>query len=346
MSLSPRSFLLASALAACVVISGVWLYCRLMPMHFLGGGYPIWVAKQAMLHDCRLGSILVLGDSRPEAAIVPADLPLPAANIAFSATTPIETYFFAREALKCSHLPRLVVYSHSVLTYVHPNERLWTIAARYGSVGFRDLRDIAAVAARDHDRSLADVNTHDGLTGIARDAVYGIGFPSIFAASLIDARGIGRYEDNKALFERTAMTRGQVVFNQPPEKRLVGVDADAKEFVPSPLETDYFDATLALFAAAHARVLLLTVPVGASTDRAIPAGAKADFTRYLTAHVSRYDNIVLGPADVYGWPDEFYVDGSHMNQRGAKIFTARLASCLRQWGDDLDHPTPCDLGWK
>jgi hypothetical protein len=100
MSLSPRSFLLASALAACVVISGVWLYCRLMPMHFLGGGYPIWVAKQAMLHDCRLGSILVLGDSRPEAAIVPADLPLPAANIAFSATTPIETYFFAREALK------------------------------------------------------------------------------------------------------------------------------------------------------------------------------------------------------------------------------------------------------
>jgi hypothetical protein len=233
-----------------------------------------------------------------------------------------------------------------VLTYVHPNERVWTIAARYGSVGFRDLRDIAAVAARDHDRSLADVNTHDGLTGIARDAVYGIGFPSIFAASLIDARGIGRYEDNKALFERTATTRGQVVFNQPPEKRLVGVDADVKEFVPSPLETDYFDATPALFAAAHARVLLLTVPVGASTDRAIPAGAKTDFIRYLTAHVSRYDNIVLGPADVSGWPDEFYVDGSHMNQRGAKIFTARLASCLRQWGDDLDHPTRCDLSWK
>ena len=47
-----------------------------------------------------------------------------------------------------------------------------------------------------------------------------------------------------------------------------------------------------------------------------------------------------------GWPDDFYIDGSHFNERGAKAFTARLASCLRALDQEFDRPRPCDLDWN
>lgn len=286
------------------------------------------------------------GDSRAEAAIVPADLPLPAANITFGGTSPVETYFFAREALKCPNPPKLVVYSHSMPSFLRPGEGLWKNATRYGYITFHDLRDIAGVAARDHDASLAAVNTHDGLTGIVRDMTYGIGFPSIFMASLVEARGVGRYGTNEVLLERTARTRGQVIYPPQANKRLVGIDADATKFLPSPLEADYLDKTLDLFAAAHVQVLFLTIPAGSSTVQAIPPATQAAFAHFLAEHIDRYPNVIPGPPGLLAWPDDFYVDGSHMNERGAKVFTARLASCLRQWNDSPDRPMQCDFAWE
>lgn len=343
MTLSPRSFLLVTALVTCSVISAAWCYTAFMPMRFLESGYPIWVAKQAILHDCAFGSILVMGDSRAESAIVPADLPLPAANITFGGTTPVETYFFARTALKCPNRPKLVVYSHSMPSYLRPNEGLWKTATKFGYIGFRDLREIAGVAIQDHDPSLAAINTHDGLTGIIRDMTYGVRFPSVFMASLIEARAIGRYSYNEVLLKRTAETRGQVIYPQPANKRLVGIDADVTDFVPSPLESDYLDRTLDLFAAAHIPVLFLTIPVGDATVQATAPATKTAFARFVAEHIDPRPDVIPGPPGLLGWPDDFYVDGSHMNEHGAKAFTARLASCLRQWDD---RPLPCDFDWK
>ena len=336
-------FLAIAGLAAAAAVTAVWLYTAFEPMRFMESGYPVWVAKQALLRDCRFGSILVLGDSRAEAAIVPADLPLPAANIGLGGTTPAETYVFARSALRCPKPPRMVVYAHSLSAYLYPNQGLWKSAVRYGYIGFWELRAMAAAAALDRDPSLASVSTHDGLTGIVRDVVYSAGFPSIFMASLIDARGFARYDSNEILRERTARTRGRVIYRPTGEERVAGMDADVAAFDPSPLETDYFDRTLALFDAAHIPVLLLAVPDSETTVRGIPAGTQATFARFIQSHAGQHQNVVAGTAGILAWPDMFYIDGSHMNEAGSQAFTERLAACLRQW---KDGPTACDFGWR
>jgi hypothetical protein len=346
MTLSPRSFLLIATLAAGSVLAGAWAYTSAMRMRFLETGYPIWVAKQTILHRCDFGSVLVLGDSRAEAAIVPTPLPLRAANITFGGTTPIETYFFAREAMKCPQPPRLVIYSHSMPAFLRPGQGLWKTAARYGYIHFADLREVAAMADAIHDESFASLNTSDGLTGVVRDITYAAGFPSIFVPSLVEARAIGRYETNRMLLERTASTRGRVIYPQPADKQLVGIDAGETEFVPSPLETAYLDKTLNLFAAAHVRVILLTVPVAQSTNRAIRPAVKAGFSRFLAGYGKRYENVTLSPDGLIGWPDDFYIDGSHMNPRGAEAFTAKLADCLRQASAAPDRSPACDFDWK
>jgi hypothetical protein len=335
MTLSARSYLLCSGLVACLVVGAAWLYTSLMPMRFLEGGYPIWVAKQAILRDCSFGSVLVMGDSRPESAINPMRLGLPAANIASGAVTPIEDYFFARRAVKCPKRPRFVVYSHSLLSFASTSEYLWKNAARYDFIAFRDLRDIARTAEELHDDSLPATNTHDGLAGIVRDVVY--------SASLLKARGIGRYAANIALLRQTAAQQGGVTYPDRPGNTSVGADAQVTSFAALPIQAYYFDKTLELFAAAGVEVLVVPIPVSRSTMNAMPVGSATNFATFLAQHTGRFANVVASYPTITAWPDDLFVDGSHLNERGATIFSARLAACLSQ---SPGPPVPCDLAWK
>ena len=68
----------------------VWLYVALLPMAYMEGGYPAWVAKSQMLQDCQLGEVAFFGDSRLEAGVIPALLPVPASNFGLAAGTAVE----------------------------------------------------------------------------------------------------------------------------------------------------------------------------------------------------------------------------------------------------------------
>lgn len=205
---------------------------------------------------------------------------------------------------------------------------------------------MADVAVRTNDSTLSAVNTHDGLTGIVRDFIYSIGFPSVFVASLIEGRGIGRYTSNTEIFNRTTATRGQVTYSQPAANGLVGVDATVTDFVPSAMEIYYFNKTMDLFAAAHIRVMLLTVPVSETTIREIKPSNNAAFTALLGKRLSWDNNIAADLSRLVAWPDELYVDGSHLNDHGARIFSGRLAACLQGWDEGVGRSIPCDLTWK
>jgi hypothetical protein len=346
MSLSSRFYLLCSGLVACLLIAAVWLYTSLMPMRFLEGGYPIWAAKQAIIRSCDFGSVIVLGDSRPEAAIRPASLGPRAANLSAGAATPIENYYFARRIVNCPHPPQYVIYSHSISSFVHTNEFLWTNATRYGFITFQNLREIARTAADLHDPSFASTSTPDGLTGIIRDLVYSSGFPSIFTASLVTARGFQRYAPNMILFDHTKLTRGDVIYPEPPVQQIVGIDANLKTFAPLPIQSYYFDKTMDVLSATGSKVLFVPVPISVSTFHAMDNKLIVQFQTFLIRHTERFPNIDIARPVMTPWPDDLFVDGSHFNEQGASLFSERLASCLRNWKGAPDRPPSCDLSWK
>src|SRR6201747_1869709 len=108
-AVSARSFLVWSALSFVASFGLIWLYVATMPMAFLTEDYAVWVAKRAMLNECRLGDVSVFGDSRAMAGMDPSKMPMPVANLALSGTSPIETYFAVSRALRCPTPPKLVV---------------------------------------------------------------------------------------------------------------------------------------------------------------------------------------------------------------------------------------------
>jgi hypothetical protein len=53
-----------------------------MPMAFMDAEYASFRAKQVMLDRCDLGDVIVVGDSRAAANIIPERLPMRATNLA------------------------------------------------------------------------------------------------------------------------------------------------------------------------------------------------------------------------------------------------------------------------
>ena len=110
--------------------AAVWLWIVALPSAFLDREYPIWQAKLRLLDTCDLGSILVVGDSRAAADIIPALLPGRASNLAIGGAQPVESYFAVKRALQCPNPPGRVVISHSMGHFFLP-DTFWTRSARF-----------------------------------------------------------------------------------------------------------------------------------------------------------------------------------------------------------------------
>lgn len=342
--MTPLRYTLIVLAVAAAGLTAAWAFAETMGMAFLESGYPIVLAKRHLVESCTAGQVVMVGDSRAESAMIPADMPVPAANLGLGSTGPVETYFTVRALLRCPHPPAIVLYAHSIEAYQTIGEGLWQRGARFGLIHFRDLRAIAAVAHRLHDPSLDAVNTNDGLTGLTRDLAYSFGFPSVFTSSALDARLFGRYDSNRRVLAEVTAGRGHVVYPDGDGRPHIGNDARIARFAPTPLEVHYVDATFRLLSRAGVTTIVIPIPIARATAAALHPGIAADTIAFLAAHTRDLPHVIDHFPAVVAWPDRFFVDGSHLNSAGAAAFSRRLGACVAAWRSD--PAAPCDLTWR
>ncbi|GAC1337098.1 MAG: hypothetical protein NVSMB18_01390 [Acetobacteraceae bacterium] len=326
---------LGAILAGVVVL--VWCYVALAPMAYLEGGYPAWVAKAEMLRDCRLGEVAFFGDSRLEAGVIPALLPMPASNLGVAAGTAVETRGAVRRALACPTPPRQAVISLSPEHFGPLSRFFWILSVRYGFIGPGELWETEALADRLGDRESFSTRTPDGFSGRLRDWLYAARFPSLSFSSLVQGRVFGRYDSNRARLAAVLADHGWSEYGPtggppaPPERA---------DFVQTKLQTAAFEAALGQLRERGIDVVLLIMPF-AESDHRDPAG-EAAYLAYLTNVTRRIPGVHLAAGSLPRWPDRLFADGAHLAAAGARLFTQRLAACTAE-----GRLAPvCDLGWR
>jgi len=323
-----RRFLAVFLVAMLAALGAARVYVGIAPMGFLESGYGGWVARQTLLRSCDLGEVAVLGDSRAEASVIPAMLPVKAANISFGATSPLETYFFVREAMRCPHPPSRVLLVFGSVDFGNVSDYLWRNAARYGYIGYGDLREISAVAASLGDKSVENMDTGDGLGGMARDALYALGFPSVYFNSLLHGEVFRRYAINRAHLDSVASSRGFEAHATPAGPDMIGDDAKQDRFTVLPVQDAFFRRTLELLAAHGTQVEYLNVPITASTSRHLADRYLSGWREYIASYEAKFPNFRQLGALPTAWPDRWFNDRHHLGPAGAKAFSAKLAKCL------------------
>lgn len=333
-SSSARYLAIAGASSLAVLLL-VWAYVAVAPMAFMESGYASWAAKSTMLRECRLGRVAFFGDSRLEAGVIPAALPVPASNFGLAAGTAVEANSAVRRALACPTLPRQAVIALVPEHFGPLSKFFWSLSVRYGFLSPSEVWRTEALAHRLGDHQSLATPTPDGLHGRVRDALYAFRFPSLSFASLVQGRVFGRNVANEARYETVLRARGWAEYGRGEPANSENAD----RFVATKLQTAELEAAIGDLRRHGVDVLLLVMPFATThpeTDAVFTA-----YLAYLADVARRFPGVKLVGGDVPIWPDRLFADGAHLDGEGARLFSARLAACFQ--GGTLR--AGCDLDW-
>ena len=306
----------------------IWLYAATMPMAYLDHEYPFWLAKRALLAECRRGDVAVFGDSRAVAAVMPAAISVPVTNFAFMGASPLETYFAVKRALSCATPPKMIVIAHSTFKYFS-DDRYWPFAVRTGFLNYDEMRQVEADADRLHDDEIDRGRPADQLPKALRDRLFQMRFPAFYFDSLLGAFGAARLPVNRAVEHDILKSRGHSLSVVVPHSEELSAEAFVSKLSLSPLLDLYFSRTLELAAQKGIPVYIVAMPINEKTCERMPTRPRKAFEAYMAAKAAAYPSVHVVEPTVLCWPNDFFGDGWHVNAAGASTFSKRLSDWLQ-----------------
>jgi hypothetical protein len=343
---SSSVYLLGLAIGAVASFGLIWAYVLTRPEAFLESSYPIWEAKQRFISRCDLGAAVISGDSRAEAAVDPRGLDIPTRNLSFGAETPAEGYFFTRRALACPAPPRQVVIAFAPPDFISVSQFLWENGTRFGFIHYDELSEISADARELHDPSVEAVQSRLGFGGALRNWLYAVHFPPLYFNALLTGEVFRRQAINHAAFETTRAGLGHVdYFRHGAEPPFAGPAVITGDFHPVPVQTAFFERTLAMLAAHKIEAVYMPMPISQSIARRASKAGMEEFEKYLSDFARRYPNFHVVTPLMVVWPDGAFI-GIHMEASYAHRFTERFKACQDAAWRASGAVISCDLSWQ
>jgi hypothetical protein len=322
-------FIALTLAAMCAVFGAVWLYVALVPAGFLDDEYPRWKAKSEILASCDLGDVAVLGDSRATIDVMPREMGIDASNLAVAGGTPVELMSVARRILACPRLPRTVVIS---LTPSHFIDRstFWEKSTRYHFVAGAELQDLLRAARQTGDWSFFPSGPPDFLPPQVRIWMAAHYFPSLYFAALVERLGFASYWRNEDFRRQVLADRGQYFFVNSGRGDQIGPEGYMPIFAAAPILDLYFDRVVRSLTERGIAVHFVAMPYNDVTAARLSPAMMAGFAAHLQDYARKYPGFdVLGRL-APSWPDTLFNDALlHLNRRGAPIYSAQLAACLK-----------------
>lgn len=324
-------YLLTLAATATGSFLMIWAWIAWAPLAYLDPEYPYWRAKQDMVAACDLGELVILGDSRPAAGILPEGLPIRATNLAVGGGKPVEALAMLRRVLACPDRPRYALLSLDPGHLMLP-DLLWERSVRYGLLRRDDLAELAALSAQTGDWSVHEARRHDGLPPVLRAWLYDLRLPPFYFNSVMKAGLFLRWPANQAALRDGLSQRGQYYFGQDPGSDAVALDASLGPFRPAPVLDAAFDRLLCLLREHGIETWFVPMPVNRATWHATDPRLAAGFDAWLDAKAERHRMFrVLRPTEPW-WDNRWFGDSfAHLNPKGAERFTRILAEHLPLW---------------
>jgi hypothetical protein len=311
------------------------IYIRLFPMWFEGGEYAAW--KYTMdFADGKIPEpdpeILVLGDSRAIAGILPERLAARARTLGLGAGTSLELYYLLRKYLSHHSPPKLVLLSISPHHFRYQSHAaFWERSVKWGLLSLSELGEVEHLLK---ETVSGDLTARDSIVkglpyGEVIDALlYRSGFLPYYQADVLDG-GFFRFgRENRETYARLIEERGHFFYDTLPDEKLNFEAKLSKELEVDVLYARYLQSILELGRGKGIPICFVTMPFSEASYRAVQASYRQDFTMFLTSMLSRFPG-ARGMPDIVSLPDRYFSDGSHLNPAGAELFTGTLAETIR-----------------
>lgn len=300
-------------------------YIEAFPASVFADSYGRWQAQLAFVQSpAPYPEILIAGDSRAHAALLPERLGPGARSIALSGATAIETYFLLRRYLEKHPAPRTLLLSVSPY-HLENADSFWRRTIKWKALRAGEVLEVFRRTGELGDPVLGEP---DPRSLALRWARLRLNYVGDYAAELRNASRELRWLRNRREFEEVEAAGGHAYYGRDPGSSAPNREAtDEDGFQPSPLLGAYLRDLLELASRREVRVVFAAMPVNRGSWRAMDPRYRDDYHRHLVKLAGEHPGAEFR-GFLWTLPDDHFGDSSHVNERGAALVTDWLAPLL------------------
>jgi hypothetical protein len=322
-----RRYCVTALLTVGVFLGATWLWVIQAPLAYFSQEYAMWRAKIEMVGNGQVGTVAILGDSRPMADIIPSLIGPGIVNLALPGITPIEIYYQSQEILASPNRPKAVIISISPYLFSVPFY-FWERSAGYGFLNGAQLNEIRRRARALDDSALFEKQSFGDIDARMKCLLYSIKFPSLSFPSLLNGRFYLRYHANIELLNSVLAERGQAYFGKANGSTAPDFETRLQSFVPAKIIDDYFNRTLSLYRSQHVPVYFLVAPHNEASEHLYCPGLGEAYAEYINRYLAQYPDFRILGDPFPSYPSQYFGDSFHLNKEGATKFSNLIAKLL------------------
>ncbi len=316
--------LLAMFALSPILLSG---YIAVAPENFEVREYGIWssqltFASQPSSQD---PGVLILGDSTIHAGLIP-DLVAPdARSLALGGSSPIDARYLLGQYLQNHRAPEILVLSFSPR---HLTDRefpfFWNRSVRYEAHSYAEFGEILSRAEAMDISLLPD---HSSARAQLEWWLYRLKFPPYFLAEIKNANHLERRGLHHEIEHEMKRTRGHVFYGNRTGPHPPAPEATRHGFRATPLHDAYLRDCFAVAERAGIRVIFAPTTFSESSLAIMREDFARDYWAYIAGLARDHPEVVF--ADGFdSLPDDHFGDDTHVNDRGARAASARMAAAI------------------
>ncbi|MCH5280559.1 MAG: hypothetical protein J1E61_03755 [Lachnospiraceae bacterium] len=257
--------------------------------------------------------VIILGDSRTKAGMIPEVLSGDCYNLALGGTTPIEGYYTLKEYLENHPAPQCVFISYAPMHYMGI-DALWTRNIYFHVMNDEDAVELFQIAASSQEKEQILPEHY-----FINYAMYRFYLPNKYGTAVKNAISSDRLDVNREKYDQVTLARGQNYFGLANGSSDVNGEAKEVDFIPSETVTLYLQRIFDLCNEEGIRVIVEQMPMNETSRLILTEDFKTHFRVYINKLAEDNPTVEIS-GELYMYPNAYFGDADHLNPEGASAF--------------------------
>jgi len=300
-----------------------YFYVEYFSMNFMNLEYPMWQYQKDIISG-ELGrgnpGILILGDSRTMAGVIPSMLSSDARSLSVGGSSPVESYYMLRNYLKNHKKPETIFLSFSPFHF-EKNSFFWERTVKFKLLSISEEIEILQRSRELNDYVVA--GNKPILLGYSKALLYRMNFFYYYLTDIRAGKIYSRRSSNIAKFNEMDRDLGFTRYGTKQSSGGLGFELEQEKFTLSALFDYYMRELLDLCKAEGIMVIYETLPVNEDTFKAVTENYVSDYRDYIKRLKRDYAEFIIDDG-FYNYTNDYFGDPNHLNKRGSERLTLYL----------------------